>query len=63
MKINFQISSARLRVFSAVCSNLTAGWFAAVLLTRNPFILTFDIAAGIVSLILAIKTEEILDEF
>lgn len=58
MKFSFQPSKAQLKVFSAVCSNLAAGWFAAIFITRNPVLLTADIVGVIVSSYLAVKAEE-----
>lgn len=57
-----RLRNAHLRVLSAVCANLAAGWFAAIFVTRNPFLLTADVVGVIISLYLAVKAEDILEE-
>lgn len=63
MKSSFELHRYHLKVFSAICSNLTAAWFIGVFLARDPFVLTATVLAVIVSLYLALKTEQLLDEY
>ena len=57
-----RLRNSHLRVLSAVCANLAAGWFVAIFATRDLLALTMDIVAVILSLYLAIKAEELLEE-
>lgn len=62
MKFSFEPGKAQLRVFSAVCSNLVAGWLLAMFASKDPIILTGNILFAIISRKLAVSTEEILEE-
>ncbi|MEK7518098.1 MAG: hypothetical protein AAB583_06170 [Patescibacteria group bacterium] len=62
MKYSFELTRPQLRVFSAICSNLCAGWIAILFLTKDLLILTFDVAGVIVTLYLAIKAERLLEK-
>lgn len=62
MKFTFKPSKAQLRVFSAVCSNLAAGWFVSMFLTSDLFTLTGNVVGVIISLYLAMKAEQMLEE-
>ena len=62
MRFSFEFTRPQLKVFSSVCSNLFAAWFVASFVTQNPAVLTYNIIAGIVSLLLAIKAEKLLEE-
>lgn len=63
MKFSLRISKAHLRVASAVFSNFVVLWLGAVFATRDIFALTTNILLAIVSLYLAIKSEEILQNY
>lgn len=56
-------SQPQLRVFSAMCSNLAAGWFAALLLTTDPRTLLFNLILGIVFIYYSLKAEELLESY
>lgn len=62
MKFSFEPSKPQLKVFSAVCSNLAAGWIVAMVVTRDPLVLTFNIVAAILFWQLAVKAESLLEE-
>lgn len=61
--MQFILKRPHLKVFSSVCSNLFAGWFIAIFITPNLVTLTVDIMAAIVSLYLATKAEELLENY
>jgi len=55
-------SAPKLRIFSGVCTNLFAAWFLGIFIAQNPLVLTLNIVNAIVSLLLALKAEELLEE-
>lgn len=62
MEVSFKLNRSILKVFSAICSNLFVVWFIASFATHNLFTLTFNIVAATLSLYLAIKSEQLLEE-
>lgn len=56
-------SRPRLKVFSAVCTNLCAAWFLTALVAKDVLILTTNIGFAILSLILALVAEESLEKY
>lgn len=56
----FLLTKPRLRVFSALCVNLAAGWFAALFVTADPVRLLFNLILCIVFLYYSLKAEELL---
>jgi len=58
-----QIPRPYLHVLSAICTNLFVVWLFAIFVTSNPFLLTANILAAIVSLLVAIKAEKLLDRY
>jgi hypothetical protein len=62
MKFSFKLTHAQLKVFSAVMSNFVAFWFAAILATKDIFVLTLDLIMAILSWKLAVKSEEVLEK-
>ena len=62
MRLYLTISIAELKVISAVFSNLVVVWLVVIFATHDPFVLTRDILAGILSLYLAVKSEEKIRE-
>lgn len=62
VKFSFTVRRAHLRVVSAVCSNLVAGWLVVIFVTPNLFVLTLNILAAMVSLYIAFKAEEALEK-
>lgn len=58
MRFDLHLTRAKLKVFSAIFSNFVVVWLAAMLGTRDPFVLTLNFLFAIVSLDLAIKAEE-----
>lgn len=63
MKIRFTITRAHLKVASSICSNYTVVWFAALIGTPNVGVLILNIVLAIVFMYLAVKAEEILQEY
>ncbi len=61
MTFSINVTIAQVKVFSAVCSNLAAGWMATILITTNLNILTVNLLLAILSWKLAIKAEGILE--
>ena len=57
-----EVTRPYLRVFSSIFSNLCAGWIFSIFIARNPLVLTGNILGAIVSLYLAIKVENLLEE-
>lgn len=57
-----KLRRAHLKVFSAVCANLVAAWFAAIFVTLDPLALTGNIVGVIMSLYMAVKAEQLLEE-
>lgn len=62
MNISFIATKAQLKVFSAICSNFTVVWIAALFATQNIATLTTNIILVIVSWKLAVKAEDLLEE-
>lgn len=62
MRFSLELTQPQLKVFSAICSNLCAGWIAILFVTKDLLILTFDIVGVIVTLYLAIKAERHLEK-
>ena len=54
-----ELSRPHLRVFSALCTNLAAGWFAANFLTKDVYQLLLNSVLGIVFMYYALKAEEL----
>ncbi len=63
MRFYFEISSAQLKVFSAICSNFVVVWLVAGFTTKDLLVLTRDILAATISLYLAVVIEEILENY
>ncbi len=61
MNFSVLLTKPRLRVFSAVCSNLTVFWLVTLLGARDPYILMGNFVYAVVSLYLAIRAEEIVE--
>lgn len=59
MKSSF--SPRKLRVLSAFFINLAAGWFLALFVTKDTFVLTTEFLFSIISLRLAFDIEEELE--
>lgn len=57
-----KLTRPRLRVISAVCSNLFVLWLGTMLTARDIFVLLSNLIAGIISLGLAFKVEEMLED-
>lgn len=57
----FEITSAHLKVFSAVCANLVVLWFAGALATSDSKLLTQDILLAIMSWNAALIAEKKLE--
>ena len=62
IKFPMHLGSPHLRVFSAILSNLSAGFAVLALGTKDQIILTSDIIATILCAIIAVKIEKILEE-
>ena len=60
--MNLEPTRAQLKVFSAVFSNLAAAWVIAIFLTPSLSALTLNIVAIIISVVLAIRAEELSEE-
>lgn len=56
------LTSPRLRVLSAVSSNLAVVWLVALLAAEGWFSLTKDVILATLFLFLALRAEEILEE-
>lgn len=63
MNLSFEFKTSQLNVFSAVCSNLVVFWIAAIFATRDIFVLTGDIIGVILSWKLAVKAEDLLEDY
>lgn len=63
MKFSLRLTKAQMRVSSAIFSNLVVLWMGAVFATRDIFALTTNILLAIASLYLAIKSEELLQNY
>lgn len=63
MKFYFTPRRSQLKVFSAICSNLVVFWLVATLATKDILALTTDIAFAILTWYLAVKAEEVLEEY
>lgn len=63
MRLYFTLRHSHLKVFSAVCSNLVVFWLVAILATKDILVLTTDIAFAILTWYLAVKAEEVLEEY
>lgn len=61
--MNLKITTSHIKVFSAICSNLASAWFLAIFLISDLLTLTLNIVAGIVSVYLAVKAEEIIQNY
>lgn len=57
----FTITSAQLKMFAAVCSNLVVAFLLAILATKDVRILTTDIVGAILFWKLGVKAEGILE--
>lgn len=57
-----KLNSPHLRVFSAIFSNLAAGFIILALGTKDQIILISDIIAAIFCVIISIRIEKILEE-
>ena len=63
MRFNLHLTRAKLKVFSAICSNLVIVWLVAMGGTKDLLILTVNLVFAIVSLDLAIKAEELSEKY
>lgn len=54
-------SQSQLRVVSAFLVNIAAGWFLAIFVTKDIFVLTTEFLLSIISLRVAFDLEEELD--
>lgn len=63
MKFYFTPRRSQLKVFSAICSNFVVVWIVAAFVAKDIFALTIDIVFAILSWYLAIKAEEVLEEY
>lgn len=61
-KFPIELGPPYLKVFSAIFSNLAAGFAILALGTKDQIILTSDIIAAILCVIIAVKIEKILEE-
>jgi len=58
MRVGFNITSAQLNVFAAVCSNLVVVWLVAIFATSDTIVTIRDITLAIFFWILAVKAKE-----
>lgn len=63
MQFSIEPSKYQLKVFSAICSNISAGWLAVIFVTKDILVLITDIIFAIIFWNLAVKVEEILEEY
>lgn len=61
-KLPIKLGSPHLKVFSAIFSNLAAGFAVLALGTKDQIIFTSDIMAAVLCVIIAVKIEKILEE-
>lgn len=54
----FKVRRSYLKILSAVSANLAAGWFAAMFLTPELLVLAGNIVGVIISLVIAVLSEE-----
>lgn len=62
MELSFELRPSQLKVFSAICSNLTVFWLVTLFTTRDVLTLTVNILFAMLSWYLAVKAEDILEE-
>ena len=63
MKLEFTLRKSYFQVFSAICSNFSVAFILALFATKELLVLTVNIMAAIVSIVLAILSEEILENY
>lgn len=59
MNFSFIPTRSQLKIFSAICANLTTAWFLGVFVTKDLFTVIGNIVSVVVSWYLAVKTEEL----
>jgi len=62
MRFSFEISSAQLKVFSAVCSNFVVVWLIAIFTTRDTFVIIRYVMAAVLAWYAAVWAEEVLEK-
>jgi hypothetical protein len=63
MEFYIILSPPRLRVFSAICTNLAAGWIAIILVTSDLKVLLMNVVFAIVSIYYSLKAEELIEMY
>ena len=63
MKFSFNTTRAQLRVFSGIFTNLVVVWLIALFATKDLVVLTRDILLVILFLYLAVKTDEMTENY
>ena len=61
--MRIELTKARLKILSAIATNLAVVWTIAIFATNDFYILTRNILITILLVYLAIKAEEIIDEY
>ena len=62
MRFSFEISSAQLKVFSAVCSNFVVVWLIVIFTTRDISVIIQDVIAAFLAWYSAVRAEEVLEK-
>lgn len=60
--ITFEPTKPQLKIFSAILSNLTAGWIIVVFATTNPLTILINLIYAIITLYLAIRAENMIEK-
>jgi len=61
MDFSIKLTIGHLRVLSSLITDLSAGWFLAIFVAKDPLVLTMNLIAAILCLLIAFKLENILE--